>query len=225
MKTYLADIFPKILNYTQKLDDLTLLTNKHWVSIDNIWINKTVYIFRDNNELLISTNGKVEKAKWEYLGNRSLLIEKNDEIYLFKNGFFDQNIFALKVDSSEEYAVFVNENNYGGDLNTIEKVVDFLKRKYLDSKLKSHLKATTGREFNPYPKKIRELTTEEKKIHEQQIEKAKQHLLIWLIMFVIAIFAAAAAYTWEPEYFLYKDHRAEDIKEKQIANKKMEIEN
>ena len=36
MKTFIADIFPKIQNYSQKLDDLTILANKHWVSIDNI---------------------------------------------------------------------------------------------------------------------------------------------------------------------------------------------
>ena len=75
MKTFIADIFPKIQNYSQKLDDLTILANKHWVSIDNITTNKTVYIFRNNSELLSSRNGKVEKAKWEYLGNKSLLIE------------------------------------------------------------------------------------------------------------------------------------------------------
>jgi hypothetical protein len=86
MKTFLIDIFPKLQRYSQKLDNLTLLTNQHWVSIDNIAANKIVYIFRANNELLVSTNGKVEKAKWEYIGNKSLLIDKSDESYLFKHG-------------------------------------------------------------------------------------------------------------------------------------------
>ncbi|MBI1343872.1 MAG: hypothetical protein GC171_13145 [Terrimonas sp.] len=155
MKTFFSDIFPKLQRFSQKLDNLTLLTNQHWVSIDNIIANKTVYIFRSNNELLVSTNGKVEKAKWEYLGNKSLLIDKAEESYLFKHGFFDENILALKVDSSEEYAVFVNENNYGGDLNSIQKVFDFLKEKYLEPSLKSHVETATGQRFeNTYsPKK------------------------------------------------------------------------
>jgi len=147
MKTFLSDIFPKLQRFSQKLDNLTLLTNQHWVSIDNIVSNKIVYIFRSNNELLVSTNGKVEKAKWEYIGNKSLLIGKAEESYLFKHGFFDENILALKVDSSEEYAVFVNENNYGGDLNSIEKVFGFLKAKYLDPSLKSHVENATGHKF------------------------------------------------------------------------------
>lgn len=134
MKTFLLDIFPKIQRYSERLDNLTLLTNQHWVSIDNILSNKTVYIFRSNNELLISTNGKVEKAKWEYLGNKSLLIDKKADSYLFKHGFFDENILALKVDSSEKYAVFVNENKYNGEINSIERVTEFLNQKYLDPK-------------------------------------------------------------------------------------------
>jgi hypothetical protein len=131
MKTYLADIIPKIKRYSEKLDNLTLLTNQHWVVIDELQNSKFVYIFRNNFELLISQNGKVEKGKWEYLGNNSLLIERKDDSYLFRHGFFDSNILALKVDGRDEYAFLVNENNYGGDLNSIEKVLNFLETKYL----------------------------------------------------------------------------------------------
>ena len=158
MKTFIADIFPKLQRYSQKLDNLTLLTNQHWVSIDNILANKIVYIFRDINELLISTNGKVEKAKWEYLGNKSLLIDKKQDIYLFKHGFFDENILALKVDSSDEYAVFVNENNYNGDLNSIDKVIGFLRDKYLDASLKSHVETSTGHKFENSSRDSYEIT-------------------------------------------------------------------
>ncbi len=131
MKTYLADIIPKIKRYSEKLDNLTLLTNQHWVVIDELENSKFVFIFRSNFELLISQNGKVEKGKWEYLGNNSLLIEREDDRYLFRHGFFDANILALKVDGREEYAFLVNENKYGGDLNSIEKVLSFLESTYL----------------------------------------------------------------------------------------------
>lgn len=144
MKTFFLDIFPKIQRYSEKLDNLTLLTNQHWVSIDEILSNKTVYIFRSNDELLISTNGKVEKAKWEYLGNKTLLIDKKEGSFLFKHGFFDENILALKVDSCEEYAVFVNENKYNGELNSIDKVLDFLRHKYLNPLIKAKIETTTG---------------------------------------------------------------------------------
>ena len=140
MKTFITDIFPRIQRFSKKLDNLSLLTNQHWVSIDNILDNKTVYIFRHNNELLISTNGKIEKAKWEYIGNKSLLIDKSSESYLFKHGFFDENILALKVDSSDEYAIFVNENKYDGELNSINKVVNFLEGQYLDTNIETTMR-------------------------------------------------------------------------------------
>lgn len=61
MKTYITDIIPKLQRFSQKLDNLTLLTNQHWVVLDELESSKTVFIFRSNNELLISRNGKVEK--------------------------------------------------------------------------------------------------------------------------------------------------------------------
>jgi len=133
MKTFLTDIFPRIQRFSENLDNITLLTNKHWVSIDNISSTKTVFIFRTNNELLVSTNGIVARERWEYLGNKSFLINMNSQCYLLKHSFFDGNIMALKIDSKEEYAVFVNENRYDGELNSIDRVFDFLRRNYIHS--------------------------------------------------------------------------------------------
>lgn len=134
MKTFIADIIPRIQKYSKKLDNLTLLTNQHWVVVDEIANSKTVYIFRPNNELLISKNGKVDKAKWEYLGNNTLLIDLKDESYLFRHGFFDENILALKIDGKEEYAFLVNETKFDKELNSSDRVLEFLKKKYLISR-------------------------------------------------------------------------------------------
>ena len=184
MKTFIADIFPKIQNYSQKLDDLTILANKHWVSIDNITTNKTVYIFRNNSELLISRNGKVEKAKWEYLGNKSLLIEIKEECHLFKHGLFDQNILALKIDSKEEYAVFVNENNFDESLNSIEKVLHQLNEKYLDSKSNSKTQSNIPNKYDEYPPK---LTIEEQNVTNKQSEIEERQFITRLLGILIII--------------------------------------
>jgi predicted Zn-ribbon and HTH transcriptional regulator len=97
-------------------------------------MTKRVYIFRTNNQLLISENGIVEKGTWEYLGNQSLLIDTCEGSYLLKHGFFDQNIIALKLDSTNNYAFFVNENKFDKELNSIEDVFKFLTIKYLKTK-------------------------------------------------------------------------------------------
>ena len=134
MKTYISDIIPKIKQYSLKLDNLTTLTNKHWVSIGDIGDNKRVYIFRNNGQLLISNNGIVEKGSWEYLGNKSLLIETTEGSYLLKHVFFDQNIIALQLDSTNNYAFFVNENKSNEELNSVEDVLKFLTANYLTNK-------------------------------------------------------------------------------------------
>ena len=144
MKTYFSDIIPKIKRFSQELDNLTLLTNQHWVVIDDLDKTKNVYIFRPNNELLISQNGKVEKAKWEYLGHNSLLIDRKEESYLFKHGFFDENILALKIDSKEEYAFLVNESKFEKELNSLASVVEFLNKKYIEDQVKKSIQDTTG---------------------------------------------------------------------------------
>jgi len=144
MKTYISDIIPRIQKFSQKLDNLTLLTNQHWVVIDDIDKTKNVYIFRQNNELLISQNGKVEKAKWEYLGHNSLLIDRKDESYLFRHGFFDENILALKIDSKDEYAFLVNETKFDKELNSSLSVIEFLSRKYIEPTIKRDIQNQTG---------------------------------------------------------------------------------
>lgn len=145
MKTYISDIIPKIQKYSEKLDNLTLLTNQHWVVFDELTNSKCVYIFRTSKELLISQNGKVEKARWEYLGNNSLLIDRKDESYLFKHGFFDENILALKVDGSNEYAFLINENRFETELNSIDKVLVFLTNKYIEPQLIKKIGALTSK--------------------------------------------------------------------------------
>ena len=130
MQTYLSDLIPKIQRFSKKLDDQVLLINKHWVVIDELSSSKNVYIFRPNGQLIISQNGKVEKAKWEYLDHMSILIDRSTESYLFKHGFLDENILALKVDGRNEYAFMVNENKAGKEINTMTDLVSFLELEY-----------------------------------------------------------------------------------------------
>lgn len=132
MKYFILDIIPKIKSFSKKLDEVALLTNQNWVSINEIKNSKTVYIFRTSKQLIISENGKIEKgATWEYIGNNTLVIDRKNESYLFKHGFLDETILAIKVDGLNEYAVFVNETKYGKEVNDINDLIIFLERKYL----------------------------------------------------------------------------------------------
>lgn len=183
MQTFISDIIPKIQRFSQKLDDLTLLTNQHWVVMDEIDKTKNVYIFRKNNELLVSSNGEVEKGRWEYLGNNSLLIDKKDKSYLFKHGFFDENVLALKIDGREEYAFLVNENRYDGELNCFSRIIDFLNRTYLDpviqKKFEEQYEIVKPVVIQKSPEQIE---AERKK--QQEFEAINMKVLIFIFVFI-----------------------------------------
>jgi len=171
MRTYISDIIPRIQKFSQKLDNLTLLTNQHWVAIDDINRTKSVYIFRQNNELLISQNGKVERAKWEHLGHNSLLIDRTEESFLFKHGFLDENILALKIDSKDEYAFFVNETKFDKELNSFLNVIEFLDKKYIEHTMLSPERIVVPPESG------------------DDVETTSLAGIVWIIVSLIAIFA------------------------------------
>jgi hypothetical protein len=188
MQTFISDIIPKIQLFSQKLDDLTILTNQHWVVMDEIDKTKNVYIFRKNNELLVSSNGEVEKGRWEYLGNNSLLIDKKDKSYLFKHGFFDENVLVLKIDGREEYAFLVNENKYDGELNSFKRVIDFLNRTYLDPSIQKKLEGQYGLERPIVIQKTpEELERERKKKSDDEARNFMVFVLIVAIIFGLTL--------------------------------------
>lgn len=140
MKTFVLDIIPRLQKYSEKLDNLSILQNKHWVMIDQEQGAKIVFIFRQkDNQLLISTNGNVEKGKWDYLGNNSLLIERGEIRQLFKHGFIDDFVLALKVDGKQEYALLVNEEKFKDESLSISFVLTFLDKKYFEEKKKGDI--------------------------------------------------------------------------------------
>jgi hypothetical protein len=81
MKTYISDLIPRLSKFSKQLANVTLLTDQHWVAADVSLGEKRTYIFKRNNELLLSTNGQVNKGKWELNGADSLLLDVGDTSY------------------------------------------------------------------------------------------------------------------------------------------------
>lgn len=195
MKTFISDIIPKIQKYSHKLDDLTLLTNHHWVVVDEIKKIKNVYIFRKNNELLISTNGEVDRGKWEYLGNNSLLIDKNEKSYLFKHGFFDENVLALKIDGKDEYAFLINENRYDTELNSFSRVIEFINKKYLEPTVIPTAEADYYIESPYKSQKIDQELSKEKSEFQKFYDKNIKSIVFWVVVVIELIILFAFIYT------------------------------
>lgn len=132
MKSYILDIIPKIQRFSRKLDDTSNLLGHHWVLFDDsLNETKTVFIFRAQNELIIAKNGIIEKARWDYLGNDSIILETQENSFLMKHGFLDEKILALKRDSFNDFSIFINESKANQEFNSIEHIVSFLDKTYL----------------------------------------------------------------------------------------------
>jgi hypothetical protein len=166
MKTYFSDIIPKIRRFSQKMDDLTLLTNYQWVMISDI--GKTTYIFRSNNELLTSINGIISRGRWEYLNHRSLLIESNEGTFLLSQEFTNEETLILSLDGSENYAFFINESKFEKRINTIQDLLCYLEKKYVQgifiSSNSRYYFVEHAREYGPYS-----LATIKDKVRSQEI--------------------------------------------------------
>jgi hypothetical protein len=93
-----------------------VLIEKPWVLIGDNNIPEKL-IFKRNNELIISKNGKVKMATWEYFPDaQALLIDRDDDKILLKEQFIDTNVLVLNVDNTEDYYILANENEIP-DLN------------------------------------------------------------------------------------------------------------
>ena len=56
---------------------------------------------------------------------------------LYKHGFFDENLIAIKIQDEENYSFFVNEEKYDYGLNSENKIAKYLYKKYLNNTIKN----------------------------------------------------------------------------------------
>jgi hypothetical protein len=136
METNLSVLIPRVRKLSQKFDNTSLILSHHWVFVDKINSKKKLYIFRKNKELLISEDGQVDIASWRYLGKNTLLVENNTVKNLYKHGFFDQNLIAIKIRDDENYSFFVDEEKFDHGLNSENKIAKYLYDKYLNNTIK-----------------------------------------------------------------------------------------
>lgn len=133
METNLSLLIPRISSLSQKFDNTSLILSHHWVLVDEINSKKKLYIFRNNKELIISEDGLVDIASWRYLGKNTLLIENEKEKKLYRHGFFDQNLIAIKIRDDQNYSFFVNEEKFDQGLNSENEILKYFYNKYLNN--------------------------------------------------------------------------------------------
>ncbi len=110
MKTFLLNIPNEIRNWSNTLDAKSVLCNQSW-NVFNDECVKEVYVFQKDGTLIASHNGKVTKAKWEYIPqNTSLIIENpGADTFMLRPAYYDKKVLALQVDGTDNYALMVDE--------------------------------------------------------------------------------------------------------------------
>lgn len=130
METYFLDIISKVKRFSKSLDDQVLFLNQRWVIFDEKNESKILFIFRKNNELLISVNGDVRKGKWEHIDNKTILIHDEEAIQLYRHGFLDNSVLALNKDGDDKYLLFFNESVLDANFKDLSDIKFFLENRY-----------------------------------------------------------------------------------------------
>lgn len=110
MKTYISNILPRLVQFSESLSRQEIYIDKPWVMIDEAQ-NFYKYIFKRNGELVMSFNGQVTIGSWEYLAVAgSLLINRIHDKILLNQNFIDPAVMILKQDGfNKDNFVLINQ--------------------------------------------------------------------------------------------------------------------
>lgn len=96
---------------TLSLKKKGILVDKPWALIDNDGEVQKL-IFKRDNGLILSKNGKVKEGRWDYFPEAmALLIDRLEDKILLKEQFIDDNVLILKIDGTKnDFFALANEN-------------------------------------------------------------------------------------------------------------------
>ena len=153
MKTYLINTLRNISTTSRSLDFVSTIKTSEWIIFNEDKSTIEKFVFVDNENMLVSVNGKTSYSKWKYIKvNTSLVIDDGQNKYLFKVIVCNENIIVLNVDSTNNYSFLINAKSSLKD-ETYENIQWYLMRKceldilnekqrelYLEEKRKEQIK-------------------------------------------------------------------------------------
>lgn len=192
MKTYLFDTINRYKRFSENLDVKAILCNKSWIVFNNSG-EKETYIFQESGTLIISLNGEVINATWQYIpANKSLIISGNDQSYMVHTAYVDNILFVLQVDGTQNCAFLIDENNkqyfQPQTYNDIKLYFQVKEQKLLQQQEAVRLESERLVRQKKKEEKVKRRNEEKKKKTEQLRFKADRirHINGW-IQFLIVI--------------------------------------
>ena len=131
MTDILYHIVPKLQPFDYTLHHDNQFINQKWILINGIEDAASMYVFKPNNELVISENDDVTMTRWSFINSNFLSITTADGIVLIKAFYKDKDTLVLNQKASEDYSFFINTSDCSDTINSKEDIQKFLKDKYL----------------------------------------------------------------------------------------------
>lgn len=132
MIDYLNNLITRLKQKSSSIDKIEAFIEKPWILINETG-NYEKYLFRRNNDLIISRNGSVIKAKWEYLSfDKSILIDFDSYSILLSQGLIINGVMILIMEGTNKFFPFINPEIVP-DLDLIKYLQEFEKNSFQSS--------------------------------------------------------------------------------------------
>lgn len=170
MNTFILNIPDSIKKMGEKLNAKSSICDKAWevYNEDNV---KLVFIFNHDGTLLISTNGNVENASWQYIkANRSIILKSADGASMFLPTYFDDVLLVLQKDGTDDCLLLLNT-----DERAISKTLLAIKD-YLNQKVREYESSQRDRGDEQVE---REMWKAKEKRERKERERKEQEAYSW----------------------------------------------
>lgn len=179
MKTYFLDVIKRIKRFSEEFNVQTTLCDKTW-TVFNDTGEREVYIFQPDGTVFITSNGIGIKGKWHWLSaNRSLIINKDDNVMMFHPEFIDNTILALTLDGTSKMAFLIEQGNKNAfAAKTLAQLEDYfiIKEKKLIEDEKQRREEEERRKEEEKRRNEEEKRRKEEEQHEKWLKENEKRL-------------------------------------------------
>lgn len=177
MRTFILNTINQIPATNRQLDYKSTLKTNEWIVFSDSEGDIEKFLFMDNDELLVSVNGKTSSSKWQFMKvNSSLIIDDGINKYMFKVVVCSKDIVFLNVDSTNSYSFLINTKSKALKDASLKDIKFFLMNNF-----NIDLFDDQEREF------YNETQKEIERIKQEEENRKSQNVLKWFGLIVAII--------------------------------------
>lgn len=177
MRTFILNTINQIPATNRQLDYKSTLKTNEWIVFTGSEGEVEKFLFMDDEELLVSVNGKTTSSKWQFMKvNSSLIIDDGINKYMFKVVVCSKDIVFLNVDSTNSYSFLVNTKSKALKDASLKDIKFFLMNNF-----NIDLFDDQEREF------YNETQKEIERIKQEEENRKSQNVLKWFGGIVVSI--------------------------------------